>query len=90
MEDPDSDNPMHRIHKAMKSCTIKNIHQEKEVEASDPLMCRECNRTAKTSEALECHITSVHWMSVKVIKCNLCQEEINSYYDFNSHTRNHE
>ena len=88
MEDPDSDNSMHRIHKSMKNCTIKKTHYEKE--AADPLMCRECKRTAKTSEALECHMTSVHGMSVKVLKCNLCEEEFNSYYDFEGHKRKHE
>ena len=35
-------------------------------------------------------MTSVHGMSVKVIKCNLCEEEFKSYYDFESHKRNHE
>ena len=53
-------------------------------------MCRECKRTAKTSEALECHMTSAHGMAVKVLKCNLCEEEFNSYYNFEGHKRNHE
>ena len=38
-------------------------------------MYRECKRTAKTRKAFECHMTSVHGMSVKVIKCNLSEEK---------------
>ena len=90
MEDPDSDNPMHRIHKPMNSCTIKDRHREKKVKASDPLICRQCKRTATTSEALACHMTSIHWMFIKIIKCNFCEEEFNSYHGFESHNRNHE
>ena len=57
----------------MKRCTINKKHHEKEVEDSDSLMCKECKRTAKTRKAFECHMTSAHGMSVKVIKCNLCE-----------------
>ena len=35
-------------------------------------------------------MSSVHGMSVKVIKCNLGEEEFNSYYDFEGHKRNDE
>ena len=69
---------------------MHNLKTHFEKKAADSLMCRECKRTAKTSEALECQMKSVHGMSVKVLKCNLCEEEFNSYYDFEGHKRNHE
>ena len=53
IEDPDSNNPVHRIHKSMKSCKITQEIQQKVSTNKDPLMCTECYRTAKTSAALE-------------------------------------
>ena len=79
IEDPDSNNPMHRIHKSMKSCRITKELQQKVSTNMDPLMCTECGRTAKTSAALECHMKSLHGMSVAVLKCNVCEKEFRSY-----------
>ena len=53
-------------------------------------MCTECGQTAKTSAALKCHMKSLHGMSVKLLKCNVCKKEFRSYYEFETHTREHE
>ena len=46
-EDPKSDNPMHRVHVDKKFCQTK-------------FDCHYCGKTAKTEEALNCHISAIH------------------------------
>ena len=74
----------------MKSCRITKELQQKVSTNRDLLMCTECGRTAKTSAALECHMKSLHGMSVKLLKCNVCEKEFRSYYEFETHKREHE
>ena len=90
IKDPNLNNPMHRIHKSMKSCNITKELQQKLSTNMDPLMCTECGRTAKTSAALECHMKSLYGMSVRLPKCNVCEKEFISYYKLETHTRQYE
>lgn len=47
-EDPESDNPMHRVHILKESCF------------SQSFSCPECGKIAKSTEILKCHMESQH------------------------------
>lgn len=63
-EDPESDNPQHRVHTRKELCIAK---------PSEEIFCDKCGKKAKDIEALECHKAAVH----AKFSCDECPARFN-------------
>ena len=70
VEDPDSDNPMHRVHKSRDLCA-----------PSPEKSCPKCGKKAKTEAILKCHMETSH----PKYNCADCDSKFNNLEDFNNH-----
>ena len=75
-EDPNSDNPMHRVHIRKEFCDVK---------ISFP--CNECGKIAKSKESLQCHM-NVHHPMFRCFEDN-CEAVFNDMELFNIHNAGH-
>ena len=64
VEDPESDNPQHRVHSRKELCIAK---------PSQEIFCDKCGKKAKDMEALECHKAAVH----SKFRCDECPARFN-------------
>ena len=74
VEDPDSDNPMHRVHKSRDLCA-----------PSPEKSCPKCGKKAKTEAILKCHMETSH----PKYNCADCDSKFNNLEDFNNHKELH-
>ena len=62
IEDPESDNPQHRVHKTKDLCKSKKVFQ-----------CKVCFKTAKNEDALKSHMYALH----PKYNCDECNSKFN-------------
>ena len=62
IEDPQSDNPQHRVHKTKDLCNSQQIFK-----------CKDCQKIAKNEEALKSHMYAVH----QQFNCDYCNSKFN-------------